>query len=134
MDIAGGFSLLPQGRSPDRSVLVPLPVGQEDLNPAAGSHRSDGRGPRQHYGTTGPVSERCISWSAVFAGTSPTGIAVFSRLDEGNTRVSARFAWPPSALGLDLNGTELAEDLLRFKDFVECLPNAPETDRAGNGL
>lgn len=98
--------------------------GRKPTNPAAGSHHSDGRAPRQLHGAVGPVSERCISWSAVFAGNSHAGIAVFSPLDEGNTRVSARFAWPSSALGPDITGVELAEDLLRFKDFVECAPAA----------
>jgi hypothetical protein len=94
--------------------------GKKTANPAAGSQHSDGRGPRPLDPTTGPVSERCIAWSVVFGGNSRTGVAVFSPLDEGTTRVSARFVWPPSALGPDIDEVELAEDLRRFKDFLEC--------------
>lgn len=111
------------GWARSQSLLVCL-SGTETPRPAAeNQHGGEGRRP-QRDGTTGPVSDQCISWFTVLAGNCHAGVAVFSPLDEGNTRVAARFAWPADALPPDITDVDIMADLLRFKEFVEALPAA----------
>lgn len=106
-----------------QSLLVYL-SGTETPRPAAGSqYGGEGRRP-QREDTTGQASDQCISWFTVLAGNCHAGVAVFSPLDEGNTRVAARFAWPADALPPAITDVEIMADLLRFKEFVEALPAA----------
>ena len=67
---------------------------------------------------TGAGTGQRTAWLS-FDGNSHTGVVVFSPLDAGNTRVSVRFTWPPTASPPAITGAGILADLVRFKDFME---------------
>lgn len=99
--------------------------GTETSNPAAGSQSSGGDAWPQLDGLPVARTDQCIAWFRLFGGNCHAGAVVFSPLDAGNTRVSARFAWTASALVPGISGVGVVADLFRFKDFVESHPAVP---------
>jgi uncharacterized membrane protein len=87
---------------------------------APDSHsRTEGVWRHVDSGTGGGTGQR-TAWLSL-DGRSYTGVVVFSPLDAGNTRVSVRFTWPPTASAPGITGVIILADLVRFKDFMESL-------------
>lgn len=101
---------------------LPDYLSDPDSAPQPTSSHSRAEGVWRHVdsGTGGGTGQR-TAWLSL-DGKSYTGVVVFSPLDAGNTRVSVRFTWPPSAPAPGITGGTILADLVRFKDFMESLP------------
>lgn len=124
----------------EETVVVAVPVSRaytgwtefQSLPVYLSSPESAGQFPGGHSRTegvwrhvdsgTGAGPGQRTAWLSL-DGKSHTGLVVFSPLDASNTRIAVRFTWPPTAPAPGITGANILADLVRFKDFMESLPD-----------